>query len=88
MTDILCSILDFFQNVIVKYFPDLSLESSHLGTIADAFEMVIDFIGQVNFFIPIPTILIILSIVYGIKFAKFTLFIINWVIRRIADIIP
>ena len=87
MTDIICSVLQFFTNLIVDHFPDLSVGSSQLGTISSSFET-IQFIAQVNFFIPLPTILAIFSIVYGIKLAKFTLFIVNWVIRRIADIIP
>ena len=88
MTDIICSVLQFFTNLIVDHFPDLSVGSSQLGTISSSFETMIQLIAQVNFFIPLPTILAIFSIVYGIKLAKFTLFIVNWVIRRIADIIP
>ena len=88
MTDIICSVLNFFRDMVLNHFPDLSIESSTLGTISTAFSTVVDFIGQVNFFIPVPTILLILSIVYGFKLTKFLVFIANWVIRRIADVIP
>ena len=88
MTDIICGVLRFFTDLIAKHFPDFSIGSGHLGTISDSFQSVIEFIAQINFFVPLPTILLILSLVYGLKLVKFTIFLVNWVIRRIADIIP
>lgn len=88
MTDIICGVLNFFRDLIANHFPSLSLESGTLSSIANGFDMVIQFVAQINFLIPLPTILIILSLVYGIKLAKFALFLVNWLIRRIADIIP
>lgn len=88
MTDIICGVLNFFRDLIINHFPNLSLESGTLSSISNGFDMVIQFVAQINFLIPLPTVLIILSLVYGIKLAKFALFLVNWVIRRIADIIP
>lgn len=31
MTDIICSVLQFFTNLIVDHFPDLSVGSSQMG---------------------------------------------------------
>lgn len=88
MTQIICSVLGFFRDFILNHFPDLSVDSSTLGTISTAFDTMVHFIGQVNFFVPVPTILLILSLVYGFKAAKFLAFVVNWFIRRIADLIP
>lgn len=83
MTDILCSILDFFTSLISKYFPSLSLAPDQLNTISNAFKTVVEFMAQINFIVPLPTMFMILSIVYGIKAAKFSIFLVNWCIRRI-----
>lgn len=48
MTDIICSVLQFFTNLIVDHFPDLSVGSSQLGTISSSFETMIQFIAQVG----------------------------------------
>ena len=48
MTDIICSVLQFFTNLIVDHFPDLSVGSSQLGTISSQFETMIQFIAQVG----------------------------------------
>lgn len=88
MTKIICAVLDFFKLIVVKLFPDLSVGSDVLGNISSGLVTVVEFIAKANFFIPVPTILLILSLVYGFKLVKFTLFLANWVIRRIADIIP
>ena len=42
MTDIICSVLQFFTNLIVDHFPDLSVGSSQLGTISSSFETMVD----------------------------------------------
>lgn len=88
MTEFICSVLNFFRDLIVNHFPNLSLESGTLSKVADSFDLVINFIAQINFLVPLPTLLAIFSLVYGIKLAKFAVFLANWLIRRIADIIP
>lgn len=88
MTSIICSVLNFITNLILNHFPSFSIESGTLGSIASSFSTVMDFLSQINFIVPLPTCLMILSLVYGIKLAKFVLFLINWVLRRLADIIP
>lgn len=88
MTAFILSVLSSLQNFITTRLPDFSLASSTVSSVSSGFESVIEFIAQVNFFIPLPTILLILSIVYGIKLSKFSLFLVNWIIRRLADFIP
>lgn len=88
MTEIICNVLSFFRDLIVNYFPDISIGSGNLSSVADAFETMVSFIAQINFLVPLPTMFTILSLVYGLKIGKFVVFLVNWVIRRIADIIP
>ncbi|MBS6953452.1 MAG: hypothetical protein KH230_09465 [Enterocloster asparagiformis] len=88
MTDIIVSVINWMATVVGTLLPDLSLDSGHLASIVDGLEVVIEFMSQVNFLIPLPTILLVISIVYGFRLIKFSIFLINWVIRRIADLIP
>ena len=75
-------------SIVDTVIPSLSLESAHLSSIVDGLEVIIEFMAQINFLIPLPTILLVISIVYGFRLVKFSIFAINWVIRRIADLIP
>ena len=88
MTGIIVSVIDWLTSVVNAIIPDLSVSDSFLSNVADALELVIDFVAKVNFLIPIPTILLVMSIVYTFKYSKFIVFCVNWVIRRIADLIP
>lgn len=87
MTDIIISFLNFLKGMVLK-LPDLAVDSSVLSSIVSSVDVVMDFIAGVNFIVPVDTILLILSIVYGIRLAKFLLFAGNWVLRRIFDLIP
>lgn len=83
MTDILCSFLEFVSDMILTHFPDFSIGASNFDMIMKSLDKVFTFIAPCNFIIPLDTILLILSLVYGFKFGKFTLFLVNWIIRRI-----
>lgn len=87
MTNILVSFFQFLKG-IVGMLPDLSVNNSILSNMSSGVDMVFEFIGKVNFFIPLDHMLIILGLVYSIRAAKFLVFVINWIIRRIADVIP
>ncbi len=88
MTDIIVSVINWIASIVDTVIPSLSLESAHLSSIVDGLELIIEFMAQINFLIPLPTILLVISIVYGFRLVKFSIFAINWVIRRIADLIP
>lgn len=87
MTEIIISVLDFFKGLVLS-MPDLSMDTGQLSQIVTALDKVVEFIAKVNFLVPIDHILLLISLVYGFKLVKFSVFAINWVIRRIADIIP
>ena len=88
MTDIIVSVINWMASIVDMVIPSLSLESAHLSSIVDGLEVIIEFMAQINFLIPLPTIVLVISIVYGFRLVKFSIFAINWVIRRIADLIP
>lgn len=88
MTDLICKVLDFLAGMITKFLPTLAIDPAQMASISSGVASVVGFIGKVNFIIPVPTILLILTIVFTFKVSKFLFFIINWIIRRICDLIP
>lgn len=88
MTAIIISFINFLGRVLDTAMPDLSVDSGYLSNVVTGLDMVIDFMAQVNFIVPLPTILLITSIVFSFRLTKFIIFIVNWIVRRIADVIP
>lgn len=87
MTGLAVSFLEFLKGVIGR-FPDLSVDNGIISNMSQGMDTVFGFIGKVNFFIPLDHMLAIMGLVYVIRNSKFIVFIINWIIRRIADLIP
>lgn len=87
MTGIIVSFFGFLESLVGK-FPDLSVNNEALSSMASGMDSVFEFIGKANFLVPIDHILLVIALVYGIRAAKLLVFAINWVIRRIADVIP
>ena len=87
MTEILVNFFNFLASLAVK-FPDLSVDNAALSRMSSGMDEVFDFLGQGNFFIPLDHILMIIGLVYSIRAAKLVLFVVNWIVRRIADVIP
>lgn len=87
MTDFCVNFLTLLKSWVLS-LPDLSIESSYIATMLSSVSVVTDFIAKVNFIVPIDTILLITSLVYGFRLLKFGVFLVNWVIRRIADFFP
>lgn len=87
MTAILVSFIGILCGLVGR-LPDLSVDNGILSSMTGAMGTILDWIKACNFFIPLDQILIIFGLVYTIRYGKFLLFIINWIIRRIGDIIP
>lgn len=59
-----------------------------MDKVSTGIETIKEFIQAVNFVVPLPTIAAIIVADMAVRFSQLTLFCINWVLRRIADIIP
>lgn len=87
MTGIAVTFISLLKKLIAV-FPDLSVDNGILSKMTDGMDIVFEFLGRVNFFIPLDQMLIIMGLVYTIRNVKFIMFGINWIIRRIVDAIP
>ena len=88
LTGLVTGALDLIANAIDSLLPVYDLSESNYSTISTAFTSVADFLRQVNFIIPLSDILLIVGIDLGMRVFEFALFIGNWIIRRVADVIP
>lgn len=88
MTDIIVAFLGLIANLFMTFIPEFSLAPELFSNLDSAIESVLNFLNAVNFLIPLPDIMYIISFDIGIRIFKITLFGGNWIIRRILDVIP
>lgn len=83
------ALLDLLFNIINSLLSLLpALDAPWLNDVKDGINTVADTVSAADAFIPVKTVFIVLSAVVAIPVFKFLFFIINWIIRRIADVIP
>ncbi|RKD23754.1 hypothetical protein SAMN02745883_02431 [Caminicella sporogenes DSM 14501] len=82
---LLVSVINFIGNMI-----DL-IPSFDLGIgdkLSNSIQYMANLVAGAGILIPVNDIFFILSLMIGFRLFMFTVFAVNWVIRRIADIIP
>lgn len=91
MTDILSGFLDFAFSALNGFFSDMpvySIPDTSYSAVTDGMQTIYDLLVQVNFLIPLDQICIMIGIDLGIRVVKFSIFAINWIVRRVCDVIP
>lgn len=88
MTNLICGFIRLITKVSVFLLPDVLFNADILLNFDKHFDYMIDILAQVNFFIPLPDIFAAISVMVTIDIVKFTIFIYNWIVKRIFDIIP
>ena len=88
MTGLINNFIDFVLELVMFLFPDIAFVSDFLVNIGTYMSIGIDLLKKVNFLIPVPLIFRIIIIQLTLKIAYVALFIVNWVIKRIFDVIP
>ena len=87
MTNIICNFLNWLAGAIVEHIPVIGLGST-LENVTTAISKMCEYIGKLNWLIPVGDIILILGIFCTIQITKVIIFVVNWVVRRIFDIIP
>lgn len=87
MTKIFTYLLSWLTDISAS-IPTFSIGSDVLNNLSGALTELVVFLNQVNFIIPLSDIAVIIGIIVSIRLFKISVFIINWVIRRIVDAIP
>ena len=81
-------IADLSNNLFTKVFPEDSIISQISSGANDGITFILDLLIKVNFLVPVPTIMILIGVSMVIEVIYFQIFIGNWILRRIFDIIP
>jgi hypothetical protein len=88
MTNLIVSFLGFLTDLVTNYFPAFTLGNGVLSKVVDAFSYFVQMISNIDWLVPVNDVLLIFSLIAGYKVIMFVVFIINWIIRRIGDVIP
>lgn len=88
MTDLLVKSLQFLTDCVAKYMPTVGLGDGVLANVVNAVGYLVNLIASLNWILPVKDIMLIFSIYFAYRAAMFGFFVVNWVIRRILDIIP
>lgn len=88
ISDFIVHFLGFITKLISSAMPAISLDDSILANAASGISSLAKFCAEANFILPLPDMVAILSFDIAFRIAKFVLFISNWVVRRVVDVIP
>lgn len=88
MTDLIVHAIYYLISCFTKIIPVLDFEPQVYENISTSIGVIKELLVNVNFMIPLPDIVMIMSLVIGFRVLKFGIFVGNWLIRRICDLIP
>lgn len=71
---------------MLNWIPDAPVQA--LNYISTALNSLVLLMGQLNYILPVQDIVIMLGFYASYKLVIFTIFGVNWIIRRIHDLIP
>ncbi len=85
---IIAKFLEIITALARTFLPTIAVSSGFIANITSAIMTISDFCMDANFIVPLPDIVLIISIDLAIRIFKVSLFCGNWVFRRVMDIIP
>lgn len=89
MTELIVGFIQFIRDqFIFNLFAEVGLGVELFSNLNTYIPALLDFLAKVNFLIPLRDIFQCLGAVLFVKIGKMTIFVVNWVIRRIFDVIP
>lgn len=88
MTDLINNFIDFIVELVMFVWPEISIEADLLANIETYMATGIDILKKVNFLVPVPLIFEIVGLMVVFKSGAVVLWAINWIIKRVFDVIP
>lgn len=88
MTDLIISIINLIAGLAIQVFPKTDYMSQLPSGFSSGLNTVIKWLQMINFIVPLNDIIKIITFVIAITLSGFLLFVLNWIIRRIFDVIP
>lgn len=87
MTGIIVNFLTWLAGLITAHFPTVEMGGS-LANVVDGVTYLVNMVAKSNWLFPVPDIMLVLGILLGIRSFKLGMFVLNWVVRRILDVVP
>lgn len=88
VTELINGFIDFIVELFMFVWPEISIEADILANMDSYIHLAIDLLKKINFLIPVPLIFFLLSTMITLKVASVVLWAVNWIIKRIFDVIP
>lgn len=88
MTKLLLAFIRLIVGFVSFLFPDNLFMADVFQNFNSYWNTFVDFLATVNFLVPLPDIFTAFSFMVSITIIKFTLFITNWIAKRVFDVIP
>ena len=88
MTDIIIYFINFFTGAVGFLFPESLFMADVFTNFNYYLETFIEFLATVNFLVPLPDIFRIFSLMVSLTVIKFTLFVSNWLIQIVCELLP
>lgn len=88
MTDFIVTIINIVEHLIMMFIPEVTLAPEILSNLSSVFDTIFDLFNQVNFLIPLTDAFLILTLDIAFRVLLSVVFVGNWVLRRVFDVIP
>ena len=88
MTKIISTFIKIIVNFSSFLIPDALFTADIFANFDYFVDYLIDILAHVNFLIPLQDIFSSIALMVTIDVVKFTIFIFNWVVKRVFDVIP
>lgn len=88
MTELINNFIDFIVELVMFIWPEISIEADLIANMDKYMALGVDLLKKINFLVPLPLIFTCIGIMVVFKIGLFLLWIADWIIKRICDIIP
>lgn len=88
LENMLISLVEWIASFFLDLIPEYTGTDDLWTNIGTGIEMIVDFVGQVNFIIPLRDIVLIIIIDLGIMGRAFVVWVIDWIKDIVVGLIP
>lgn len=88
MTGIIVKFIKIIVGIVSFLFPDNLFMADVFQNFNSYWDIFVDFLATINFLVPLPDIFVAFGLMVSLTIIKFTLFVLNWVVKRVFDVIP
>lgn len=88
MTELIVSIINLIAGLAIQVFPKTDYMSHLPDNFNSGLSTVVKWLQMINFIVPLNDIIKMITLIILFTLSGFLLFVLNWIIRRIFDVIP